>query len=81
MDILSRICILFCNQNLNIIFMNIHEKVANEILELRLQKKISQTQLSRLTGLSLVTVNKAERFGKMHLKTYQIIMKTLNELP
>ena len=45
--------------------------------ELRLQKGITQEALAKLTGLSFVTINRAEKTGKMRLSTYFKIINAL----
>jgi transcriptional regulator with XRE-family HTH domain len=47
------------------------------IKELRQQKGITQEALAKLTGLSFVTINRAEKTGKMRLSTYQKIVNAL----
>ena len=45
--------------------------------ELRKAKGITQEHLAKLTGLSFVTINRAEKTGKMRLSTY---LKIITEL-
>lgn len=52
------------------------EKV--NIRELRKEKKLTQMKLAELTGLSFVTINRAEKKGVMRLSTYDKIVNTLN---
>jgi transcriptional regulator with XRE-family HTH domain len=47
------------------------------IKDLRKEKKITQEQLAKITGLSFVTINRAEKTGKMRLSTYQKIVNAL----
>jgi len=47
------------------------------IKELRKEKNITQEALAKLTGLSFVTINRAEKTGKMRLSTYQKIVNVL----
>jgi transcriptional regulator with XRE-family HTH domain len=49
----------------------------DNIKELRLQKGLTQEQLAKITGLSFVTINRAEKTGKMRLSTYIKIINTL----
>ena len=44
----------------------------DNIKELRLQKGLTQEQLAKITGLSFVTINRAEKTGKMRLSTLHI---------
>lgn len=48
-----------------------------KIKELRQEKKLTQEQLAKMTGLSFVTINRAEKTGKMRLSTYQKIVNAL----
>jgi len=47
------------------------------IKDLRKEKKITQEKLAKITGLSFVTINRAEKTGKMRLSTYQKIVNAL----
>jgi transcriptional regulator with XRE-family HTH domain len=47
------------------------------IKELRKQKGLTQETLAKITGLSFVTINRAEKTGKMRLSTYQKIISAL----
>jgi transcriptional regulator with XRE-family HTH domain len=49
----------------------------DNIKELRLQKGFTQEQVAKLTGLSFVTINRAEKTGKMRLSTYIKIINIL----
>jgi transcriptional regulator with XRE-family HTH domain len=49
----------------------------DNIKELRLQKGLTQENVAKLTGLSFVTINRAEKTGKMRLSTYQKIINAL----
>jgi transcriptional regulator with XRE-family HTH domain len=50
------------------------------IKELRKSKNITQEALAKLTGLSFVTINRAEKTGKMRLSTYSKIVIALKNL-
>ena len=50
------------------------------IKDLRKEKKITQEQLAKITGLSFVTINRAEKTGKMRLSTYSKIVIALKNL-
>jgi transcriptional regulator with XRE-family HTH domain len=54
------------------------EKV--NIRELRKEKKLTQMKLAELTGLSFVTINRAEKKGVMRLSTYDKIVDTLKAI-
>jgi transcriptional regulator with XRE-family HTH domain len=47
------------------------------IKELRKEKNVTQEALAKMTGLSFVTINRAEKTGKMRLSTYQKIVNAL----
>ena len=47
--------------------------------ELRKAKGLTQENLAKLTGLSFVTINRAEKTGKMRLSTYQRIVTELKK--
>jgi len=51
-----------------------------EIRELRKQKGITQEKLAYLSGVTTVTVNRAENSGKMRQSTYIKLVNTLNTL-
>lgn len=51
-----------------------------EIRELRKQKGITQEKLAYLSGVTTVTVNRAENSGKMRQSTYIKLVNTLNSL-
>lgn len=48
-----------------------------DIKQLRKEKGLTQMKLAELTGLSFVTINRAERKGVMRLSTYEKIITTL----
>jgi hypothetical protein len=52
-----------------------------DIRQLRKEKKLTQMKLAELTGLSFVTINRAEKKGVMRLSTYEKIVSTLQNLP
>jgi transcriptional regulator with XRE-family HTH domain len=54
--------------------------IMESIKELRLEKKITQEKLAQLCGLTTVTINRAEKSGKMRLSTYETIINTLKNL-
>jgi len=51
-----------------------------EIRELRKQKGITQEKLASMSGITTVTVNRAENSGKMRQSTYLKLLNTLNNL-
>jgi len=51
--------------------------IMENIKQLRQEKGITQEALAKMTGLSFVTINRAEKTGKMRLSTY---MKIINSL-
>ena len=51
-----------------------------EIKELRKRKGITQEKLASLSGVTTVTVNRAENSGKMRQSTYLKLLNTLNTL-
>jgi transcriptional regulator with XRE-family HTH domain len=51
-----------------------------EIRELRKQKGLTQEKLASLSGVTTVTVNRAENSGKMRQSTYIKLVNTLNAL-
>jgi len=51
-----------------------------EIRDLRKQKGITQERLASLSGVTTVTVNRAENSGKMRQSTYLKLLNTLNSL-
>ena len=48
-----------------------------DIKQLRKEKGLTQMKLAELTGLSFVTINRAERKGVMRLATYLKIVNAL----
>ena len=53
---------------------------AKEIKELRKRKGLTQERLASLSGVTTVTVNRAEKSGKMRQSTYIKLLNTLNQL-
>lgn len=51
--------------------------IKEELKKRRLEKKMTQMQVATQSGLSLVTINKAEKTGKMRLSTYYKILNVL----
>jgi len=64
---------------LSLVFQN-KNNIMESIKELRLEKKITQEKLAQLCGLTTVTINRAEKSGKMRLSTYETIINTLKSL-
>jgi len=58
----------------------IKQNTMKEIRELRKQKGITQEKLAYLSGVTTVTVNRAENSGKMRQSTYLKLLNTLNSL-
>ena len=52
----------------------------SEIKNLRVKKGITQEKLATLSGVTTVTVNRAENSGKMRQSTYIKLLNTLNQL-
>ena len=51
-----------------------------EIRDLRKKKGLTQERLASLSGVTTVTVNRAEKSGKMRQSTYIKLLNTLNQL-
>jgi transcriptional regulator with XRE-family HTH domain len=51
-----------------------------DIKDLRKRKGITQEKLASLSGVTTVTVNRAEMKGKMRQSTYIKLLNTLNQL-
>lgn len=51
-----------------------------EIRDLRKKKGLTQEKLASLSGVTTVTVNRAEISGKMRQSTYIKLINTLNQL-
>lgn len=52
-----------------------------EIRDLRKKKGLTQEKLASLSGVTTVTVNRAEKSGKMRQSTYIKLINTLNAFP
>lgn len=50
-----------------------------DIRQTRRALNLTQSQLSEITGLSVNTINRAEKTGKITLKTYRIITQKLQD--
>jgi DNA-binding XRE family transcriptional regulator len=55
-------------------------KTMKEIRDLRKKKGLTQEKLASLSGVTTVTVNRAEKSGKMRQSTYIKLLNTLNQL-
>lgn len=53
--------------------------IGEEIKQLRKEKNLTQEKLAQMSGLTTVTINRAERFGKMRVSTYYKILQTLKD--
>jgi predicted transcriptional regulator len=51
-----------------------------ELRRLRRSKEVTQEKLAELSGISLATVNRAEKTGKVRLSTMQKLYQTLEEI-
>ncbi len=51
-----------------------------ELRKTRRSKEVTQVQLSELSGISLATVNRAEKTGKVRLETMQKLFQILNKV-
>jgi transcriptional regulator with XRE-family HTH domain len=49
------------------------------IRDLRIEKGLTQEKLAQLTGFTTVTINRAEKTGKMRVSTYFTIINKLKE--
>jgi DNA-binding XRE family transcriptional regulator len=72
-----QLCVLYIN---SIYLCFIKQNTMKEIRELRKQKGITQEKLAYLSGVTTVTVNRAENSGKMRQSTYLKLVNTLNTL-
>jgi predicted transcriptional regulator len=72
-----QLCVLYINP---IYLCYIKQITMKEIRELRKQKGITQEKLASLSGVTTVTVNRAENSGKMRQSTYIKLVNTLNTL-
>jgi predicted transcriptional regulator len=51
-----------------------------ELRKTRRSKDITQEKLAELSGISLATINRAEKSGKVRLCTMQKLFQTLEEI-
>jgi predicted transcriptional regulator len=51
-----------------------------ELRKLRRAKEITQEKLAELSGISLATINRAEKSGKVRLCTMQKLFQVLEEI-
>ena len=51
-----------------------------ELRRLRRDKEVTQVKLAEMSGISLATVNRAEKTGKVYLKTMQKLFQVLQEI-
>lgn len=51
-----------------------------ELRKTRRSKEVTQVKLSELSGISLATINRAEKTGKVRLQTMQLLFETLNKI-
>ena len=51
-----------------------------ELIRLRRSKDITQEKLAELSGISLATINRAEKSGKVRLCTMQKLFQVLEEI-
>lgn len=51
-----------------------------ELRKTRRSKEVTQEKLAEMSGISLATVNRAEKTGKVYLKTMQKLFKVLEEI-
>jgi predicted transcriptional regulator len=72
-----QLCVLYIKP---IYLCYINQNKMKEIRELRKQKGITQEKLAYLSGVTTVTVNRAENSGKMRQSTYIKLVNTLNTL-
>jgi predicted transcriptional regulator len=72
-----QLCVLYIKP---IYLCYINQNTMKEIRELRKQKGITQEKLAYLSGVTTVTVNRAENSGKMRQSTYIKLVNTLNTL-
>ena len=56
-------------------------KMSSKMLrKLRRDKEVTQEKLAELSGISLATVNRAEKTGKVRLSTMQKLFQVLEEI-
>lgn len=51
-----------------------------QLRKTRRSKEVTQVQLSTLSGISLATVNRAEKTGKVRLETMHKLFHTLDKI-
>lgn len=51
-----------------------------ELRKLRRSKEVTQEKLAEISGISLATVNRAEKTGKVRLSTMQKLFQILEEI-
>ena len=51
-----------------------------ELRKLRRSKDVTQEKLAEISGISLATVNRAEKTGKVRLSTMQKLFQVLEEI-
>jgi DNA-binding transcriptional regulator YiaG len=51
-----------------------------ELRKLRRDKEVTQVKLAEMSGISLATVNRAEKTGKVRLSTMQKLFQILEEI-
>ena len=62
-------------------FNNQNQKMTNkELRKMRRDKEVTQVKLAEMSGISLATVNRAEKTGKVYLKTMQKLFQVLQEM-
>lgn len=59
----------------------INQTMTKEVLrKTRRSKEVTQVQLAELSQISLATVNRAEKTGKVRLQTMQKLFETLDKI-
>ena len=51
-----------------------------ELRKTRRAKDVTQEKLASISGISLATINRAEKTGKVRLQTMQLLFETLNKI-
>jgi DNA-binding transcriptional regulator YiaG len=74
-----KVCTLYI-KHLYLCFIKQKTNHMKEIRELRKKKGISQEKLASISGVTTVTVNRAENSGKVRQSTYLKLINTLNTL-
>jgi predicted transcriptional regulator len=54
---------------------------SKDLRRLRRSKEVTQEKLAEISGISLATVNRAEKTGKVRLSTMQKLFQILEEMP